>query len=79
MAESEKISVKLRDFKFREGFVPYAAPSTGAFEPTNRQDSRFACVSTHGAENRDVFRETDIKTSRRISDTKTNLTQHQTD
>ena len=38
--------------------------------PTNRQDSRFACVSTRRAKNKDVFRETDIKISRRISDTK---------
>jgi hypothetical protein len=55
----------------RDGFIPpYAVPSTGAFERTNRQDSRFACIRTRRAKNNDVFRETDIKISRRVSDTK---------
>jgi len=29
-------------------FIPFAAPSTGAFGGANRQDSRFACIAPKG-------------------------------
>ncbi len=38
----------LRSEGFERGFLPYAAPSTGGFERTNRQDSRFACAAPEG-------------------------------
>jgi hypothetical protein len=37
-----------RSLNYRTVFLPYAAPSTGAFERTNRQDCRFACAAPEG-------------------------------
>ncbi len=44
-----------KPFNFGMVFLPCCrAPSTGGFERTNRQDSRFACVSTRRARYMDV-------------------------
>jgi hypothetical protein len=39
-------------YSSRMVLLPYAAPSTGAFGETNRQDSRFACVAPEGRDTR---------------------------